>query len=115
MVERKGFEELAQLMGEAKKGEDGAQHTFMVCHQHKTIGHLPAMHITKITPHVTKVPGLNFDNSVVHHMSIFLCTEQEGKYGNIGRCEDGPKPVMPKDSMHKPCYRMVYTYDRDGL
>jgi len=103
------------LMDEANPMDDGPKMTFFVCHQHHDIGKLNAMQITKVEPQISRIPGLNFDNSVVHHMSLFLCTEDESKNGNIGRCEEGPKPVMPHDSMHRPCYRMAYTYDRDAI
>merc|ERR1711939_644002 len=104
-----------KLMAQAHKGEDGAHKTFFVCHQHHDISKLKPMQIIKVEPRVSKIPGLNFDNSVVHHMSIFLCTAEESKNGNIGRCEEGPKPVVPHDTMHRPCYGMAYTYDRDAL
>merc|ERR1711939_1216662 len=101
-------------MSEAHPWEDGVHMTFFVCHQHHDIANIPAMQITKVEPIITRIPELNFDNSVVHHMSIFLCTEDEAKNGNIGRCEEGKHPVVPGDTMHKPCYRMAYAYDRDA-
>jgi len=102
------------LMDEASPMDDGPHTTFFVCHQHHDIQNLPAMQMTKVEPIITREPHLNFDNSVVHHMSIFLCTEDEAKNGNIGRCEEGKHPVVPTDTMHKPCYRMAYAYDRDA-
>lgn len=104
-----------ELMTEADPRDDGANTTFFVCHQHHDIANLDAMHITKVEPIVTRVKNMNFDGSVVHHMSIFLCTDEEAKYGNIGRCEEGPHPVVPHDTMHRPCYRMAYAHDRDAI
>lgn len=106
------------MMKHTAKGEDGRFSTFFVCHQHHHIGDLEAFHITKVEPIVTRIKKLNFDDSVVHHMSIYLCSEAEAKNGDTGRCESSvpkfKKPVIPGDTMHKPCYRMAYAHDRDA-
>jgi len=40
-------------------------------------------------------------------------TEDEARNNKIGRCVDGAG-VMKQESMHRPCFRMVYAYDRDS-
>jgi len=101
-----------EMMSQAELGEDGAHSTFMVCNQHHDVSHLSAMQLVGIEPIVTRIPGIDKDNSVVHHMNLYLCTSEEAVHSKIGRCVDGAK-VMPSD-MERPCYRMVYAYDRDS-
>eukprot|EP00656_Telonema_subtile_P047559 TRINITY_DN546_c0_g1_i2.p1 TRINITY_DN546_c0_g1~~TRINITY_DN546_c0_g1_i2.p1 ORF type:complete len:444 (-),score=112.07 TRINITY_DN546_c0_g1_i2:265-1596(-) len=102
------------LMKQAPAGEDGRNSTFMVCNQHHDISHLQPMHVIGVEPLITRIPDLDFDNSVVHHMNLFLCTAEEAKNSKIGRCVEGAA-VMWQESMHRPCYRMLYAYDRDSI
>ena len=73
----------------------------MVCNQHHDVSHLSAMQLVGIEPIVTRIPGIDKDNSVVHHMNLYLCTSEEAVNSKIGRCQDGAK-VMPSDMERLP-------------
>lgn len=71
------------------------------------ISKLPPVHIVEFKPSVTRVKGMTFDSSIVHHMDFFLCTDKAAEY-----------PVQttefPAMSGNSACDSMPWAYDRDG-
>merc|ERR1712159_759225 len=71
------------------------------------ISKLPALHVVQFEPLVTRLRGMTFDDSIVHHIDLFLCTNKIREY-----------PVVTKDipsmTYDSGCDAMPWAYDRAG-
>jgi len=71
------------------------------------ISKLPAVHVVQFEPLVTRLNGMTFDDSIVHHIDLYLCTDELKGHAVIS---DG----VPSMEGHVACDSMPWAYDRDG-
>jgi len=86
--------------------DHGAQDMFIATRFYD-ISQLPPSQIVEFHPKVTRHKGITFDNSIVHHMDLFLCTAEAQQYPT----ETIETPSMGGDTA---CDAMPWAYDRDG-
>lgn len=79
---------------------------FMMACQYD-LSDLPAAHIVEFQSVVTRLKGMTFDDSIVHHMDLYLSTDEVAAY-----------PVetsgFPSMEGHVACDAMPWAYDRDA-
>lgn len=85
---------------------NGPKDMFMMTRQWD-LSKMPRAQITEFAPLVTRLKGITFDDSIVHHMDIFLCTDGIKRYPVVTR-------DIPSMGGHTDCDAMPWAYDRDG-
>jgi hypothetical protein len=86
-----------------------AKDMFMTATQYD-LSELPPVQLVDFKPVVTRLQGLTFDDSVVHHMDVFLCTEELAQF-DLSRQD---VPGMEGTGGGVPCDGLAFAYDRDG-
>jgi len=86
-------------------GED----MFMMAKQFD-LSELPPVHIVEFKPLVTRKKGLTFDDSIVHHIDVYLCTDELADYPTM----IDPKSLPAFEGRGVACDSMPWAYDRDA-
>jgi len=71
------------------------------------ISALPPTQLVAFHPFVTHLAGITFDDDIVHHMDLFLCTDETDEYP----VETKEVPTMGAGTQ---CDSMPWAYDRDA-